>query len=98
MYKDIFESIRNEAEKRNLRERTIQLYCSDVSYFLRWIGKNVSDLTLEDAESFLTAKRLEGRSPETHNHYRSAINMPDDSKAVGNDAKFEGVTEMPVDE
>ena len=36
-------------------------------------GKNVSDLTLEDAESFLTAKRLEGRSPETHNHYRSAI-------------------------
>ena len=42
MYKDIFESIRNEAEKRNLRERTIQLYCSDVSYFLRWIGKNVS--------------------------------------------------------
>ena len=25
MYKDIFESIRNEAEKRNLRERTIQL-------------------------------------------------------------------------
>ena len=73
MYKDIFESIHNEAEKRNLRERTIQLYCSDVSYFLRWIGKNVSDLTLEDAESFLTAKRLEGRSPETHNHYRSAI-------------------------
>ena len=73
MYKDIFESIRNEAEKRNLRERTIQLYCSDVGYFLRWIGKNVSDLTLEDAESFLTAKRLEGRSPETHNHYRSAI-------------------------
>ena len=60
MYKDIFESIRNEAEKRNLRERTIQLYCSDVSYFLRWIRKNVSDLILEDAESFLTAKRLEG--------------------------------------
>ena len=72
MYKDIFESIRNEAEKRNLRERTIQLYCSDVSYFLRWIGKNVSDLTLEDAESFLTAKRLEGRSPETHIRFRCA--------------------------
>ena len=31
MYKDIFESIRNEAEKRNLRERTIQLYCSCLS-------------------------------------------------------------------
>ena len=48
MYKDILESIRNEAEKRNLRERTIQLYCSDVSYFLRWIGKNVSDLRSEE--------------------------------------------------
>ena len=55
MYKDIFESIRNEAEKRNLRERTIQLYCSDVSYFLRWIKKPISELTLEDAESFLTS-------------------------------------------
>lgn len=73
MYEDIFESIRNEAEKRNLRERTIQLYCSNVSYFLRCTGKLVSDLTLEDAGSFLTGKRLEGRSPETHNHYRSAI-------------------------
>ena len=66
MYKDIFESIRNEAEKRNLRERTIQLYCSDVSYFLRWIWKNVSDLTLEDAESFLTAKHLEGNDIKTY--------------------------------
>lgn len=73
MYENIFESIRNEAEKRNLRERTIQLYCSDVSCFLRCTQKPVSDLTLEDAEGFLTAKRLEGRSPETHNHYRSAI-------------------------
>ena len=53
MYKDIFESIRNEAEKRNLRERTIQLYCSDVSYFLRWIGKNVSDFTLNMRKVFL---------------------------------------------
>lgn len=73
MYEDIFESIRNEAEKRNLRERTIQLYCSNVSYFLRCTGKQLSELTLEDADSFLTGKRLEGRSPETHNHYRSAI-------------------------
>lgn len=73
MYENIFESIRNEAEKRNLRERTIQLYCSDVSCFLRCTQKPVSDLTLEDAEGFLAAKRLEGRSPETHNHYRSAI-------------------------
>lgn len=73
MYDDIFESIRKEAEKRNLRERTIKLYCANVSYFLRCTGKTVPELTLDDAENFLTAKRLEGRSPETHNHYRSAI-------------------------
>ncbi len=35
MYDDIYDSIRKAAEKRNLRERTIQLYCSDVNYFLR---------------------------------------------------------------
>ena len=73
MYDDIFESIRYEAEKRNLRESTINLYCANVNYFLRCIGKTASELTLDDAESFLSAKRLEGRSPETHNHYRSAI-------------------------
>ncbi len=73
MYEDIFKSIRQAAEKRNLRERTIQLYCSDVSYFLRCTNKPVTDLTLGDADAFLTMKRLEGRSPETHNHYRSAI-------------------------
>ena len=73
MYEDIFESIRHAAEKRNLRERTIQLYFSDVSYFLRCTNKPVTDLTLEDADAFLTMKRLEGRSPETHNHYRYSI-------------------------
>ena len=73
MYEDIFDSIRKAAEKRNLRERTIQLYCSDVGYFLRCTNKPTTDLTLEDADAFLTMKRLEGRSPETHNHYRSSI-------------------------
>ncbi len=73
MYEDIFESIRKAAEKRNLRERTIQLYCNDVAYFLRCTNKPVGDLTLEDAGAFLTMKRLEGRSPETHNHYRASI-------------------------
>lgn len=73
MYEDIFDSIRFAAEKRNLREATIRLYCSNVSYFLRFTEKPVSSLTLEDADAFLTSKRLEGRSPETHNHYRSAI-------------------------
>ena len=68
MYEDIFASIRQAAEKRNLRERTIQLYCSDVGYFLRCTNKPVSELSLEDADAFLTMKRLEGRSPETHPH------------------------------
>ena len=73
MYEIIFDSIRKAAEKRNLREMTIQLYCNDVSYFLRCTNKPVDELTLEDADAFLTMKRLEGRSPETHNHYRSSI-------------------------
>lgn len=73
MYEEIYESIRLAAEKRNLRERTIQLYCNDVGYFLRCTNKQISELTLEDADAFLTRKRLEGRSPETHNHYRASI-------------------------
>ena len=73
MYKDIYESIRFAAEKRNLRERTIQLYCNNVGYFLRHINKPVAKLSLEDADAFLTMKRLEGISPETHNHYRASI-------------------------
>ena len=73
MYEEIFESIRQAAEKRNLRERTIQLYCSNIGYFLRCTGKPATDLTLEDADAFLTMKRHEGRSPETHNHYRASI-------------------------
>ena len=73
MYEKVFESIRQAAEKRNLRESTISLYCNDVRYFLKCTGKDVSDLTLDDVDTFLTSKRLEGRSPETHNHYRSAI-------------------------
>lgn len=73
MYEDIYDSIRHAAEKRNLRERTIQLYCSDVGYFLRCTNKPVAELSLEDADAFLTMKRLEDRSPETHNHYRSSI-------------------------
>lgn len=73
MYEDIFESIRKEAEKRNLRDSTIMAYCHTVDYFLRSVGKPAHKLTLADAEDFLARKRLEGRSPETHNHYRSAL-------------------------
>lgn len=59
MYEDIFESIRKEAEKRNLRGRTIKLYCANVSYFLCCTRKPVPELTLDDEENFLTAKRLD---------------------------------------
>ena len=73
MYEDIYASIRYAAQKRNLRESTIDLYCNDVRYFLKCTGKEVADLTTEDVDAFLTTKRLEGRSPETYNHYHSAI-------------------------
>ena len=49
----IFLNLSNEAEKRNLRERTIQLYCSDE---LPSLEKNVSDLQ----DAIFLAKRLEG--------------------------------------
>lgn len=37
MYEDIFESIRKEAAKRNLRESTANAYCNSVGYFLRTV-------------------------------------------------------------
>ena len=73
MYENIFESIRQAAQQRNLREQTINHYCRDASYVQRYTNKPVTDLTLGDADAFLTTKRLQGRSPETHNHYRSSI-------------------------
>ena len=73
MYENVFTRIRNEAQKRNLKESTINAYCNSVGYFLRTINKDVSALTTDDVDAFLTMKRLEGRSPETHNHYRSSI-------------------------
>ena len=33
----------------------------------------------------------------SHKVFVIKSDMPDDSKTVGNDAKFEGITEMPVD-
>ncbi len=73
MYEEIFASIRQAAQKRNLRESTISLYCNDARYFLRCTGKDIADLTIEDVDTFLTTKRFEGISPETYNHYHSAI-------------------------
>ena len=73
MYEDIFTQIRNEAEKRNLKENTINAYCNSVDYFLRTVNKAVSALTTDDVDAFLTEKRLGGLAPQTYNHYHSSI-------------------------
>ena len=73
MYEDIFAQIRNEAEKRNLRDSTINAYCNSVNYFLRSVNKDVSALTTDDVDAFLTGKRLNGLAPQTYNHYHSSI-------------------------
>ena len=73
MYEDIFSQIRNEAEKRNLRDSTINAYCYSVNYFLRSVNKDVSALTTDDVDAFLTEKRLNGLAPQTYNHYHSSI-------------------------
>ena len=73
MHENIYELIRIPAQKRNLRASTISLYSNNVSCFLRYIRKTLSVLSLEDAELFLSYKRSQGISPETYNHYRSAI-------------------------
>ena len=73
MYEDIFAQIRNEAEKRNLKETTIIAYCKSVGYFLRIVNKDVSALTTDDVDAFLTEKRLSGLAPQTYNHYHASI-------------------------
>ena len=73
MYEDIFAQIRNEAEKRNLRDTTINAYCNSLGYFLRSVNKDISALTTDDVDTFLTEKRLNGLAPQTYNHYYSSI-------------------------
>ncbi len=73
MYNDIYEQIRCEANKRNLRESTISAYCNSVGYFLRTVNKDISALTTDDVEAFLTEKRLGGLAPQTYNHYHASI-------------------------
>ena len=73
MYEDIFDRIRFEAEKRNLKPSTINAYCSSVDYFLRTVNKEISALTVDDVDAFLTEKRLGGLAPQTYNHYHSSI-------------------------
>ena len=73
MYEDIFEQIRCEAGKRNLKESTVDAYCRSVDYFLRTVNKDISVLSIDDVDAFLTEKRLGGLAPQTYNHYHASI-------------------------
>ena len=73
MYENIFAQIRYEANKRNLKESTIAAYCNSVDFFLRSVNKDISALTTDDVDAFLTEKRLGGLAPQTYNHYYSSI-------------------------
>ena len=46
MYEDIFAQIRQEAEKRNLKDSTYDAYCNSVSYFLRTVDKDITTLSM----------------------------------------------------
>lgn len=73
MYEDIFELVTIAAQKRNLKESTSHRYCQALTPFLKASNKPWQELTIEDAEDYLTAKRLAGIMPETYNHYYGAI-------------------------
>ena len=73
MHENIFAQIRYEANKRNLKESTIAAYCNSVDFFLRSVNKDISALTTDDVDAFLTEKRLGGLAPQTYNHYYSSI-------------------------
>ena len=73
MYEYIFAQIRSEAEKRNLKDSTIDAYCNTIGYFLRTVNKDINALSTDDVDAFLTEKRLRGLAPQTYNHYHSSI-------------------------
>ena len=73
MYEDIFELVTIAAQKRNLKESTSHRYCQALTPFLKASNKPWQELTIEDADDYLTAKRLAGIMPETYNHYYGAI-------------------------
>ena len=73
MYEDIFELVTIAAQKRNLKESTSHRYRQALTPFLKASNKPWQKLTIEDAEDYLTSKRLAGIMPETYNHYYGAI-------------------------
>ena len=73
MYEDIFELVTIAAQKRNLKESTSHRYCQALTPFLKASNKPWQELTIEDADDYLTAKRLAGIMPETYNLFYGAI-------------------------
>lgn len=73
MYEEIFEQLKIETEKKNLRVSTLNSYHTSVLHFLKYTGKPVPELNIEDVDDFLSYKRLSGISAETYNHYHSGI-------------------------
>ena len=73
MYEDIFELVTIAARKRNLKESTAAAYCHALNLFLRTVNKPWQELSIADADNYLTAKRMEGIMPETYNHYYAAL-------------------------
>ena len=61
------------AQKKNLKESTIHTYRQSLKHFFKLTGKSWTELTITDADEFLTAKRLTGAMPETYNHYYAAL-------------------------
>ena len=73
MYEDIFELVTIAARKRNLKESTANAYCHALRPFLNAVNKPWQELTIADADDYLTAKRLTGIMPETYNYYYGAL-------------------------
>ena len=73
MYEDIFELVTIAEQKKNLKESTTKAYCHALSPFLNATGKPWQELTVADADDYLTTKRRMGILPETYNHYYGAL-------------------------
>ena len=74
MFEEIYKLIKSTASKRNLKESTVDAYCVTIHHFMSSVGKtDLSDLTVHDVDVFLQKKRINGISPQTYNHYLSAI-------------------------
>lgn len=58
MYEDIYNQIKLAAEKKNLKPSTANAYCHTIRHFLDYTGKPWNELIIDDADAFLTAKRL----------------------------------------